>query len=73
MLLSFFILVFILGSAFLVFIRFRDARYLKGSTHEALGDELKAEIEKEKSLFARHATRFQAALDKANKKRKDHP
>ncbi len=73
MLLFFFILVFILGSIFLIFTRLRDARYLKGSTREALGEELKAEIEGEKSLFARHASRFQAALDKANKKRKDHP
>lgn len=69
MLISFFILVFILGIGLLIFLRIRDARFLKGATRDSLGSALKAEIEEEKSLFARHSSRFNEALERAEKKK----
>lgn len=65
------ILFTILGVAavvFLIYLFIRDRRYLKKPTREALGDDLRKEIEREKRLFETNKARFDDALEKAKKK-----
>ncbi len=64
-----FVLVVILATLFLIKIRFKDRRYLKGSTRDALGPDMKKEIEEEKKLFLKHQARFQGALEKVSERR----
>ena len=66
MLLSVFIVVFLLGFLFLIFYFFRDRKYLKRPTREVLGPELKKEIEGEREDFNRRKERFEKALSKAH-------
>lgn len=63
-----FILALLAASAFLFWMRLKDKRYLKKPVREALGPELKKEIQKEKKEFADHQEKFGKALEKAMKK-----
>ncbi|MBI4411867.1 MAG: hypothetical protein HY541_05230 [Deltaproteobacteria bacterium] len=65
MLLSLFIFIFLLGFLFLVFYFFRDRKYLRKPTREALGTDLRKEIEEEQGDFKRRKERFEKALSKA--------
>lgn len=64
-----FILTLLAASAFLFWTHLKDKRYLKKPVREALGMELREEIEKEKKEFAEHQEKFQAAMEKAGKKK----
>lgn len=66
--LDLFIIFLVLGLAVLVVFRIKDRRYLKKKTGQALGSDLKKEIEDERNEFARHKLLFQTALNKAKNK-----
>lgn len=69
MFLFLFIFISLLGFGFLGWFVWRDRRFLKKPTKEALGPELKKEIEEEKKLFSRHQERFNQAMMRAKRKR----
>ncbi|MDO8520275.1 MAG: hypothetical protein Q7T11_08970 [Deltaproteobacteria bacterium] len=66
--LTLFILTLILSLGFLFWLHRKDSRYLDKPVREALGPELKKEIEKEKAEFAEHQEKFGKALEKAKDK-----
>ena len=69
--LGLFILTLLAASSLLFWIHLRDKRYLKKPVREALGPELKEEIEKEKGEFADHQAKFQRAMERARQKTKE--
>lgn len=60
-----FSIVVIVVTGLLVFLFIRDRRYLKKPTRDALGRDLKQEIDREKRLYQTHKARFESALEKA--------
>ena len=54
--------------AFLIYFFIRDRRYLKKPTRDALGKDLKKEIDREKRIFETNKARFDAALEKARRR-----
>ncbi|MBI2340550.1 MAG: hypothetical protein HYU99_09350 [Deltaproteobacteria bacterium] len=68
MLLSFFIIILVLGFLFLGFYFYRDRKYLKRPAREGLSPELKKEIETEREDFKRRKERFEKALSRAQTK-----
>lgn len=60
-----FIVLILVTGGFLLFMYRRDKKYLSKPMREVLGDDLKKEIEKEKTDFTRHQTLFEKALKKA--------
>ena len=63
-----FILSLLGAVAFLIRTYRKDRRYLQKPVREALGEELREEIEKEKKEFQDHQEKFQKALEKAQRK-----
>jgi len=61
-------LFIILGISTLLFLRFRDSRYLKKMTRETISEELREEIESERSGAIIRRGKFERALKKAGGK-----
>ncbi len=69
--LTLFIFLFVLSVAFLVWTRLQDRRYLKSKIKQVMGENLKKEIEEEKSLFEKKKQRFEMAMRKAHDRQKN--
>jgi len=63
------VISFVLGVALLIYLRWRDRRYIRQSTRAALGRELKEEIQTERDDYARHKAHFEKSLEKARQKK----
>lgn len=59
------IIVFILGVSFIIFLKIRDKKYLEKSVKDALGKNLKEEIEEEREMYYKHKEKFNKALKQA--------
>lgn len=60
---------FILGVCFFVFLRYRDKKYMQKSVKDALGKDLKQEIEEERELYFKHKEKFNQAFDHAKEEK----